>query len=79
MGPMIAFCGLDCSTCEATCDGCHSTLRLGGYCQFCSVRKCALERGFDTCAECPDFACEELQNIFIMAPQAKANLEALRG
>ena len=112
MGPMIAFCGLDCSTCEAyivtqandepgkqkllekwrveyhspkmeinavNCDGCHAMLRLGGYCQLCSVRKCALERGFDTCAECPDYACRTLGHILAMVPQARANLDALRG
>jgi hypothetical protein len=112
MSAMIAFCGLDCSTCEAyiatqandepgkqkllekwrveynspemeisavICDGCHATTRLGGYCSFCNVRKCALGKGLQTCADCPDFACEELQNFFVMVPQAKANLEALRG
>lgn len=112
MDKMIAYCGLDCSQCEAyiatqandeagkmkvlekwrveynspemeisavTCDACHATVRLGGYCQFCGIRKCALDRGFQTCADCQDYACEELQKFFVMVPQAKANLKALRG
>jgi hypothetical protein len=112
MSAIIAFCGLDCSECEAyivtqandepgkqkllekwrveyqspdmeisavTCDGCHSTVRLGGYCHLCSVRKCGLERGFATCAECPDYTCKTLEHILVMAPQARANLDALRG
>jgi hypothetical protein len=56
------------------CYGCHSTVRLGGYYQFCSMRKCALERGFDTRAECSGFACVEQQNFFVKVPQAKAKL-----
>jgi hypothetical protein len=112
MGAMIAFCGLDCNTCEAyiatqandavamqnvlekwrvdynspdmeisavTCDGCHATTRLGGYCSLCNVRKCALGKGLQTCAECPDYACKTLEHILAMVPQARANLEALRG
>ncbi len=111
MEKIIAFCGLDCATCDAyimtkandaagmqailekwrveyhspemtidavTCDGCHATTRLGGYCHECPVRACALERGYDTCADCPDYACEKLLGFFEMAPVAKTNLEAMR-
>jgi hypothetical protein len=112
MGAMIAFCGLDCSECEAyivtqandepgkqkllekwrveyhspdmdistvSCNGCHKGVGLGGFCYLCGVRKCALEHGFQTCAECPDYACATLEHILVMVPQARANLEALRG
>lgn len=112
MSKLIAYCGLDCSACEAyivtqsndeagklallekwrveynspemtisavTCDGCHATERLGGYCLFCGVRKCAIEHGFVTCAECEEYACETLDHILSMAPQARAILEQLRG
>ena len=30
---------------SVTCDGCTSTERLGGYCQACPVRACAVEEG----------------------------------
>lgn len=111
MSAMIAFCGLDCSQCEAyivtqandeagkqkllekwrveyaspemqisavTCDGCHATLRLGGYCALCEIRKCALSRGVETCAACPEYACQVLEQLLANVPQARANLEALR-
>ena len=59
------------------CDGCRGP-RLGGYCSECPIRACATERGFQTCAECPEYGCEKLENFFKMAPHARANLEALR-
>jgi hypothetical protein len=59
------------------CDGCRGA-RLGGYCGECPIRACAVSKGFETCADCPDYACPELEKILSMAPQNKANLEALR-
>ena len=60
-----------------TCDGCRGP-RTGGYCAECPVRACALERGLQTCADCPDYGCEKLEHFFQLAPQAKATLELLR-
>ncbi len=62
-----------------TCDGCTSTGRRGGYCSECPVRACAVEHGVVNCAACPDYGCEKLTSFHAMAPQAKQNLEALRG
>jgi hypothetical protein len=111
MNELIAFCGLDCATCEAyrvtqaedepgklallekwrveyqspemeisavTCDGCHATVRLGGYSSQCGVRACAIACGYQTCADCPDYACETLEAILSMAPQARSNLDSIR-
>jgi hypothetical protein len=62
---------------DIICDGCRGP-RLGGYCSECQVRACALEHGYQTCADCPDYACQKLESFFKMAPQAKATLELLR-
>jgi hypothetical protein len=111
MPEMIAYCGLDCSKCEAyqltlsndlegqnsllarwrmeynapsmdlasvTCDGCTSAGRLGGYCPQCPVRACNQGRGLPHCAACPDYICERLADLFLMAPQMRENLEKLR-
>ena len=111
MGQLIAYCGLDCSTCEAyihtqenntsaleqllekwrvefnlpnmemkdlICDGCSSDERMGGYCAVCVTRACARQRQLNTCAECPDYLCEQLANFIQNTPAAKANLDALR-
>ena len=64
---------------SVTCDGCTSTERLGGYCQACPVRACAVEKGVETCAHCADYeTCETLQGFIVNIPAAKANLEAIR-
>ncbi len=61
-----------------TCDGCMTGERHGGYCLDCGVRKCALERGLPTCAHCPDYACDTISAFFKMAPDLKAQIEAMR-
>jgi hypothetical protein len=63
---------------DCLCDGCTSDGRHGGYCAQCEVRACAVERGVKNCAHCADYACDKLTGFWEMAPQAKANLEAVR-
>ena len=64
---------------DVNCDGC---LNLEGrhinYCDVCKIRKCGIDRGVANCAQCDDYACEQLNDSFAMAPAAKANLEAIR-
>ncbi|HVM70697.1 MAG TPA: DUF3795 domain-containing protein [Anaerolineales bacterium] len=59
------------------CDGCTTAGRKTGHCYECKIRLCAIERGFENCAACPDYACEQLLAFFQMVPQAKANLDAI--
>lgn len=67
----------DMTIASVICDGCMVGERHGGYCGECPVRKCAVEHGVANCAYCSDYACEKLQGFWQMAPQAKANLEAV--
>jgi hypothetical protein len=61
------------------CTGCHSAGVKTYYCdQLCEIRKCALPRSIATCAACPDYPCPKLQDLQKVAPDAKANLDALR-
>ena len=62
---------------DITCDGCRGP-RLGGYCGACPIRACAVGRGLQTCADCPEYACAELEKFFTMAPHAHEMLELLR-
>ena len=65
---------------DIDCVGC--TLRQGkqiGHCSVCEIRLCGLKRGLTTCASCPEFACDKLEGFFKNVPDARANLEALRG
>jgi hypothetical protein len=61
------------------CNGCMSA---GGpkcaHVPMCAVRKCVVERGLSSCADCEDYACEKLAGFLKMAPRAKTILDALR-
>ena len=64
---------------QVNCSGCRSEGVKFFYCEsMCNIRKCASSRKLETCAECADFACEQLNFVLKAAPQARANLEALR-
>ncbi len=61
------------------CDGCKTEEgRKALFCGICKVRACAIERGYESCAPCPDYACDKLEEFFGMAPEARANLEKMR-
>jgi hypothetical protein len=63
---------IDCPGCTVA-DGHHAP-----YCSDCGIRKCALVRAVATCAECPDYGCDQLAGFLANVPEAKANLEARR-
>jgi hypothetical protein len=64
---------------SVTCDGCTSKSgRWCSHCYECELRACGRSRGLESCAACPDYACEKLERFFILVPPARANLEALR-
>ncbi|MCK4873228.1 MAG: DUF3795 domain-containing protein [Phycisphaerales bacterium] len=44
---------------EKACPGC----RQGGGPSFCTIRKCARERGLDVCVFCDEYPCERVQGI----------------
>jgi len=69
----------DISASNILCDGCMAGGRTAGNCSVCKIRLCALERGFENCAACPDYACDELAAFFKMVPQARVTLDQLRG
>ena len=104
---MLAYCGLDCATCEAylatqsnnsaklielalqwyekendpelcRCEGCKAEGHKLPHCSECMIRACAIERELENCAYCKDYGCEKLTTFFEHAPNARANLEAIR-
>jgi hypothetical protein len=65
---------------DVDCTGCTETGgQHVGYCAVCQIRLCGLEKKIAHCAACPDYGCEKLSGFHQMAPQAKTNLEVLRG
>jgi hypothetical protein len=67
-------------TAEAVqCHGCSAADGVQiGHCAQCGVRLCAVGKGYVTCAECPEYACEKLSAFNKAIPGAKDNLDALR-
>lgn len=64
---------------QSYCLGCQQAEGSQFFlCHKCAIRVCGLERGYQTCAECPDYACSQLERLLDMAPTARDNLEALR-
>lgn len=64
---------------EILCDGClPADGRQSRYCQECRIRVCAVERGLESCGDCPEYACTRLEEFFAMAPEAREALEDRR-
>ncbi len=65
---------------EINCDGCHSDGILLPTCQNCTVRNCGRENSLNSCAECKDYPCQDLQRLWstLHAPQAKIRLDSLK-
>ncbi|MCG3120324.1 MAG: hypothetical protein ALAOOOJD_02983 [bacterium] len=61
------------------CDGCRTGGgRLFSGCRNCLIRKCASEKGLESCAYCTKYACERLETFFGSEPTAKARLDEIR-
>lgn len=60
------------------CDGCRMGGRLFAGCLECEIRRCAIERGVESCAFCSVYPCETLERHLAIEPGARARLEELR-
>lgn len=60
------------------CAGCTNEGAHISFCFECEIRKCCADRGFNTCAECPELPCEHGRFIWIEGSVSLANLENLR-
>jgi hypothetical protein len=49
-----------------------------GHAHVCEIRKCGQEKQVENCGFCVDYACEKLNPIFDMAPQAKETLDQMK-
>ncbi len=61
------------------CDGCKDGKRKSFHCEnTCKIRTCCINHEYNSCIECNDFPCTDLEFILNNAPDAKNNLEQLR-
>jgi len=65
---------------QINCEGCTTVNGVRwSWCQQCAVRVCASERNVATCAACPEYGCETLEQFLQMAgEEARLRLESLR-
>jgi hypothetical protein len=66
---------------QVNCEGCHSTGEVFFHCHECNVRKCAIEKGVNTCAECGDYPCaDKLEALWkqLNNPKAKEKLDSMQ-
>jgi hypothetical protein len=47
---------------DLLCDGCLSS-RRSVFCRECSIRDCALQKGYQGCHECRDFPCSHIDEF----------------
>ncbi len=61
------------------CDGCTTEAgRIFSGCIQCTIRACAKKREVNTCAHCPDYFCQQLEEFFANDPEAKVRLDGIR-
>ena len=61
-----ARCGLYCGECEyRTKTNCPGCIRAGGsmFWGECVIALCCVEKGWDHCGQCAEFACDNLQKF----------------
>jgi len=63
---------------QVACDGCLVEGRKCGHCGECEIRACGIARGVANCGHCADYACEKLEKLFAMVPDARATLDRVR-
>ncbi len=58
------------------CDGCKANKRHSFYCtNTCKMRKGCIDKNSNSCIECSDFPCRELEFELTNNPEARENLE----
>lgn len=58
------------------CDGCKADGKKSFHCStLCNIRKCCIDKQYDTCIECNTFPCGDLKFVLDNAPEAKVNLD----
>ncbi len=61
------------------CDGCKSEGgRIFFGCRNCKIRKCAIEKDIENCANCSEYACNDLLELFKTDSNAKIRLDEIR-
>ena len=82
------FYGIEILSERINCVGCLEDGEHLGYCSMCEIRRCCRDRGLETCAECDEYVCEELEKVYTVmnevfgksqngVSEAKINLDSI--
>lgn len=64
---------------EINCRGCRTGNEiLFSHCHSCEMRACAGNKAVSTCAHCPEYTCDKLEDFFKQAAGAREGLEIIR-
>lgn len=72
--------GRTCKPEDIDCEGCLSnSQRVFAYCALCEIRKCGRGSKIKNCADCIEYPCGKLGELFDKYPKAKNTLDEVRG
>ncbi|MFX0145084.1 MAG: DUF3795 domain-containing protein [Candidatus Hodarchaeota archaeon] len=60
------------------CDGCNQDGKVFSWCKECPIRSCCISKGFENCAYCEDYFCDNLKMTFDKTSSAKERLDEIR-
>ncbi len=63
---------------DVYCNGCNQDDKNFSGCRECPIRLCCREKGYDNCAYCDDYVCDNLTMTFDKTPSAKNTLDEIR-
>ena len=64
---------------DINCIGCLSDGEPHfSHCGVCEVRKCGKQKGIENCAQCDEYACEKVEKILQVVPEARKRLDEIR-
>lgn len=64
---------------DINCDGCRSDGEIiFKHCHVCEIRKCGNAKAIENCAYCAEYACERLEEFFLVVPEANTRLDKVR-
>jgi hypothetical protein len=63
---------------DIECEGCMSDGMHFAWCHKCPIRRCVIDKGYQSCADCEEYPCKTVEFLYNGVPEAKTNIENLR-
>lgn len=72
--------GRTCKPEDINCEGCPSgSQHVFAHCDLYEIRRCGRRSKIENCADCLEYPCEKLGELFDKYPKAKQTLDEIRG